>query len=353
MSGNQQRVRDLIAQEAADWFVANRASLTGRERHNFATWLKTSPVHVEEYLLISVVARDLHVACEDPESSLESLLARARLENDAPVESIWSRIVTGVRDFPPQRWQSAAATMTVFAVLSFGLFAWWNLRPAPHAPAPPGVSVLHFETHHGEQQTHRLADDSVLHLNTDSSVTVRYGKTERLVMLTSGEAAFEVVHAPDRAFRVLAGSAEVVDVGTKFDVRLEEESTVVMVVEGLVAVAPSNQNRPTQSVQLGADQQITVREAEWPATAVPVDAQRSTAWLHRQISFEHEPLGRVVTEFNRYASKPIEITTPALKKLEISGVFSIDDTDAFIAFLRSLEGVHVEVTDTRIRVSQD
>lgn len=353
MSGNQQRVRDLIAQEAADWFVANRAGLTTRERHNFAAWLQTSPVHVEEYLLISTVARDLHTACEDPESSLASLLARARPGNDGPAESIWSRVVSGVRDFSAQRWQTAAATMAAFAVLSFGLLAWWNLRPAPHAAAPAGMTVLHFETHHGEQRTYRLADNSVLHLNTDSSVTVRYGKTERFVMLASGEAAFEVVHAPDRPFRVLAGSAEVVDVGTRFNVRLEEDATVVTVVEGLVAVAPSDQNRPAQSVQLGADQQMSVREGEWPAMAIRVDAQRSTAWLHRQITFEHEPLGRVVAEFNRYASKPIEITTPALKKLEISGVFSIDDTEAFIAFLRSLEGVHIEVTDTRIRVSRD
>ena len=34
-------------------------------------------------------------------------------------------------------------------------------------------------------------------------------------------------------------------------------------------------------------------------------------------------------------------------------VFATDDTQAFIAFLRSLDGVHVEVTDRQIRVSQD
>jgi len=41
---------------------------------------------------------------------------------------------------------------------------------------------------------------------------------------------------PDRAFRVIAGSAEVVDLGTKFDVRLQHDSTVVTVIEGRVAV---------------------------------------------------------------------------------------------------------------------
>jgi len=197
-----------------------------------------------------------------------------------------------------------------------------------------------------------LADSSVLHLNTDSSVTIRYGKTERLVMLTSGQADFDVAHEPDRAFRVIAGSAEVVDLGTKFDVRLEHDSTVVTVVEGRVAVGPSNssQNHPPRFVQLSADQQIRVTAGEGPATPVAIDAKRTTAWLHRQIVFDHEPLERVAAEYNRYMSKPIEITTPALRNLQISGIFATDDPEAFIAFLRSLKGVRVEVTETRIRV---
>ena len=83
------------------------------------------------------------------------------------------------------------------------------------------------------------------------------------------------------------------------------------------------------------------------------DVQRTTAWLRRQIMFENEPLERVASEFNRYAPKPIEIATPALRKLQVSGVFATDNTAAFIAFLRSLKGVHVEVTATQIRVSQE
>jgi transmembrane sensor len=96
-----------------------------------------------------------------------------------------------------------------------------------------------------------------------------------------------------------------------------------------------------------------IRTLRWPAAPIAVDVERATAWLHRQILFEHEPLERVAAEFNRYTPKPIEIVSPALQHLEISGVFATDDTEAFIAFLRSLEGVRVEVTTTRIRVSQD
>ena len=41
--------------------------------------------------------------------------------------------------------------------------------------------------------------------------------------------------------------------------------------------------------------------------------------------FDHEPLEHVVAEYNRYTAKPIEIATPALRYLQISGVFATDD----------------------------
>jgi transmembrane sensor len=115
----------------------------------------------------------------------------------------------------------------------------------------------------------------------------------------------------------------------------------------------SSQHHPPRFIELRADQQISMTEGAWPATPVAVDAQSATAWLRREIAFDHEPLERVVAEYNRYSQKPIEIATPALRNLQISGVFAADDTEAFIAFLRSLKGVRVEVTETRILVSGD
>jgi transmembrane sensor len=353
MMSNDEKIRAAIAEQAGEWFVANdEGPLDAQDSAALAAWLKTSPVHIEEFLAVSTIARDLKEARTDSEYSLEAILARARAADDTPVQSLWPRVIEAVRGRTSGRWVTAAVAMAACAVLSLGLLLTWNVMPIQHPPAPNGITALHFETQHGEQLTRRLADNSVVHLNTGSAVTLRYGKTERLVMLTSGQAEFEVAHEPGRAFRVIAGSAEVVDLGTKFDVRLEHDSTVVTVVEGRVAVGPSNssQDHSQRFVQLSADQQIRVTAGEGPATPVAVDAQRTTAWLHRQIVFDHEPLERVAAEYNRYTSKPIEIATPALRNLQISGVFATDDPEAFIAFLRSLKGVRVEVTETRIRV---
>jgi transmembrane sensor len=361
MNAKEDRIRTLLAEEAADWFVANRAGLGTDESARFAAWLKASPTNVEEYLGVAQVARDLRKACADPELAPDVLLERSRAEDKAGAQSREARIGGTPRPTPIRRWQFAAAGVAALGVVSVGGLLWREWQ-ATRAPAPIAVTTVHFETRHGEQIRRRLADDSVLELNTDSAVTVSYSDKERRLVIERGQAAFEVAHNPQRPFRVLGGSAQVVAVGTKFDVYVQPDATVVTVTEGKVAVGLSpllpasatepRSDRSASLVQVGANQQVRVSEDAWPATPVAVDAQHTTAWLRRQIVFEHEALERVAAEFNRYAPTPIEITTPALRNLQVSGVFATDDPESFIAFLRTLDGVRVEVTPAQIRVSR-
>jgi transmembrane sensor len=360
MDDHEQKTRDAIAQDAAERFIANDdGPLDAQDAAELAAWLKASPAHIEALLGAAAIARDLPELRSDPEYSVEAIVERARAEEDRTVQPFWPRPIVPAEDHSVRRWPMVALAMSMLATLCAGLVWMWHPKSSPPDAPFSGTTALHFETRHGEQLTRRLTDDTVLHLNTDSAVTIRYGKTERLVMLTSGQANFEVAHEPNRAFRVFAGAAEVIAIGTKFDVRLEGDATVVTMVEGRVAVgrssmaegANSGTDQPMRFVELGPDQQIKLVSGEWPPQVIAVDSQRDTAWLRRQIVFDHEPLKTVAAEFNRYATKPITIMTPALQNLQISGTFATDDTQAFIAFLRSLKGVRVEVTATQIRVS--
>jgi transmembrane sensor len=365
MISKEEQMRAAVAEQAVDWFLErDEGPLDTRESAALMAWYKASPINVEEFLGVAAIARDLRAAqaTSDSEHSVETLVAHARADDDGTVQPLWPRAFAAISDLRLRRWQTSAVTIAASGLVSIGLFLLWNLRSIPQTANPADATAMHFATRHGEQQTHRLADGSVLHLNTDTAVTVRFSKTNRSVMLTSGEAAFEVAHEPKRPFHVLAGPAEVVDLGTQFDVRLRSDSTVVTVVEGRVAVGlsdtlvrrsmSSNLPPPVRLVELGPNQQVSVSRDEWPLTPTVVDAKRTSAWLHRQIAFDHEPLERVAAEINRYAAKPIEITTPELRKLEITGTFSIDDSEEILAFLRSLDGVRVDVTATRIRVSK-
>jgi transmembrane sensor len=363
MITNEEKVRSAIAEQAGDWFVQNdERPLDARDAEALVAWLKTSPVHIEEFLGVSALARDFRAARTDSEFSLEAILARARAEEDPAVRALASVAPAGTRAAPWRPWLAGAAALAASVVVSFALFSWWSVRRAGQPPGAVSVAELHLETRHGEQLSRRLADNSVVHLNTDSAVTIRYGTSERLVTLTVGEASFDVVHEPGRPFLVLAGSAAVVDIGTQFDVRVQQHSTVVTVVEGRVKVGPSpafddlgtgSSPQPRRFIELAAGHQVVIAEGGWPAAPIAVDVHSTTAWLRREIVFDHEPLERVAAEYNRYSAKPIEIATPALRTLQISGVFATNDPEAFVAFLRSLQGVRVEVTPARISVSRD
>jgi len=76
------------------------------------------------------------------------------------------------------------------------------------------------------------------------------------------------------------------------------------------------------------------------------------SWVEHKIAFERRPLGEVASEFNCYATVPIEIEDAELRLLPVSGVFDAADTESFLAFLETLPGVQVERTREKIRVSR-
>jgi transmembrane sensor len=355
MSDTENSERQVLANEAAEWFLANRDGLDTRQREAFTHWLRASPRHMEEYLAVTMIASELSSISVD-DRPVEEIERSARSETD-------SGRVAVLRPPQPRRtvkpsWLALAASVLIVAG---GAVTVLLMRNSPTAvPMSAAEPVLRLETRHGEQMDRRLDDGSVVHLNVDSAVSIRYEKLQRFVLLTRGQADFEVAHDPARPFRVVAGSLEVIARGTNFDVLLMQDATVVTVVNGRVAVEPApRQTRQRMqsasaaarpSLELGAGQQARAVGDSWPPQVASVDPRQSTAWLHRQIAFDAEPLAVVAAEFNRYSAKPIVIETASVGTLRVSGVFSTDDTDAFVAFLRSLKGVRVEVTDTRIRV---
>ncbi|HUK03335.1 MAG TPA: FecR domain-containing protein [Steroidobacteraceae bacterium] len=349
--------REKAADEAAEWFIANREGLTEAQRVAFDAWLKRSALNVEAYLQATQMAVDL-AAITDPQFMLDRLIERARAdtqddnvielkERARPLKTSAAEAVQA-RPSPILRWR-VAASLAAIGVAGLSFLWWHQSKPGSTAGEE---TVARFVTRHGEQRSERLADATVVHLNTDTLLTVRYRADRRTIVLERGQAEFDVAHDAARPFHVLAGSAEVIDVGTKFDVYLQMSTTLVTVIEGKVTVglSPLTGERLSAPVALVAGQQIRVTNSTLPALATNVDVQRATSWLRGEIAFQKEPLAAVAAEFNRYTSIPIEIETPELQQLPISGVFATQDTESFVTFLRSLDGVRVEVTPTQIRV---
>jgi transmembrane sensor len=351
---SEEQVRSAIAQQAATWFIANQSgSLEQPERAAFVDWLRASPVHVEEYLGVALVAHDLPAAAEDPQVPLESLLELARADATDVVVALEpplpAREPAPKRIWAPRGWSFAASIAATVLVLA-GSLLWW-VRDGEFLAQPRA-----YETARGEQIVVQLPDGTELRLNTNSAVKVRYNRRERVVEIARGQAFFTVARDVHRRFRVAAGEINVLAVGTRFESYRRFDATIVTVVEGSVAVvagrppSPSVTGFPPGALRVHAGYQARVDASGVLDQPTRVDVQQVVAWLHQKIAFEQRPLGEVADEFNRYGPIPIEIDDAALRALPISGVFDAHDIDSFVAFLQTLDGVRVERTDTRIRV---
>jgi transmembrane sensor len=362
-----EQVRAAIAQLAAEWYIANRTGpLPDAKRGEFLAWLKSSPVHIEEYLAIAAIDRVLPQATANPRIDLEVLIALARDDYSVgvvgklpefPAGKGADRQVQAPRQVrAPRRVQAPRQAqaprrmwLRLAAVGMSSIAAIWLLWPtlAPHggSTTPPRT----YQTARGVQGSWPLPDGSTLRLDTDTAVTVRFSPTGRVLELSRGQLWMAVAHDVHRPLKVEAGTAEIIAVGTEFDVYRMADTTRVTVINGKVTV--SVKAAPQRTLYVAADQEVQIIDGVLPAATSPARKRETTAWLQRRIVFERRPLGEVADEFNRYNTVPFTIDDPGLRRLPISGAFDAADTDSFASFLQSLTGVRVERQPTAFKIS--
>jgi transmembrane sensor len=353
MNTSDEEIRDAIAEQAAEWLVANLSgSLDDLGRQNFLAWLRSSPIHVSEYLSIGGIDSDLTAATATLDESIDALVASAREERSATVPSAPAIMVARGRERLRSLIGSSLVFRTVVAALflvAVGMAAWkWGDALATRSQQ--------YSTAHGAEQLLHLSDGSEVHLDTDSALTVRFSGRERLVELERGQAYFRVSHDP-RRFRVTVAGASVVAVGTEFDVDQRGQSAFVTLIEGRLAVVSAGVAIPKPGVPLSGaailNQGEQARLVSGGSVSIgPASLPSVMAWLEHQMVVDNRPLGEVAAEFNRYGKTPIEIGDADVGRLRISGTFNVGDSESFLAFLEQMEGLTVARSRDAIRVTR-
>lgn len=250
-----------------------------------------------------------------------------------------------------RRWQRFVPA-TLAAAAALALAGWW--WPADEAAFDRSVA-----TRVGGHEVTNLPDGSIIRVNTDTALEVRFTPGERQVRLVRGEAHFTVAKDPARPFNVLVGEVSVQAVGTAFNVRVDTAELEVLVTEGTVRVAapaagkaaamPEPVSAAVPLVTAGHRVLISVPPRLAPAITAasvkPVSASeivRALAWQEKRLEFEDEPLARVVAEFNRYNAHKLVIADARLAEQRFGGKFRADGYEGLVRLLESSFGVTVE-----------
>lgn len=298
--------------EAADWFTRlSRRSVTTQSLREFRDW-RRAPQNRAAYEKVEAVWRDAGGLADDPDiQALRRETGRRTAERSRQRSKALS-------------WSLAAGLLLVGAI---GAFAGYQRLPPV------------YESGVGEQRILRLADGSVLRLNTDSRATVLIGRRERAVTLHRGEALFQVARDPARPFLVSAEGTTVRALGTVFDVRALDDGVDVVLLEGKVGVETPSGRRVT----LKPNQQVQVRDGE-PLPPVAADSEQITSWTQRRLTFGGTPLAEAVAEVNRYSRQKVRLEATGIAEAPVSGVFETGDTKAFAAAVSSVFDLQISET---------
>lgn len=333
-----------IADEAAEWLVVlTDLACTDEERQSFVTWLRRSNLHVEEFLCISALTQRLTGPSSLPHADIEKLVQEAKADLAGADRVSHISFPNGAVPRSPRRrpfWLAAACIVPAIALFGLAVTRFDDL----------GWFAPTYSTSLGELRSIALEDGSVVQLNTQSRLRTRFTSTERRVELLSGEAVFKVAKNPTRPFRVMAGTADIVAVGTAFNVYAQRSRTVVTVLEGEVRVRDqTGESRSAAGAAARTDQEFELVNGEQAiitphtpmAKAILADPRKVTSWTERRLIFEETPLAAAATEFSRYNSRSIRIESPKLGSLHITGVFDATDPASLVQFVEAYAGVAV------------
>ncbi|MFT3790868.1 MAG: FecR domain-containing protein [Rudaea sp.] len=205
------------------------------------------------------------------------------------------------------------------------------------------LSWQHFETPVGEQRTIQLTEGSVVNLNVQSRLDVRFDETQRDVRLLQGEATFKVAHDRTRPFRVHTARAVVEAVGTQFNVDDRPDGTTnVAVIEGRVKVSGAGP-LASDPVLVAAGEEARVQKNGRVDRVDHADVAEAVVWQQRKLIFKRTALEDITTEFNRY-NKGMQFRLEGIAPgaYRFTGAFNADDPESLAALLKQEPDLAVE-----------
>lgn len=309
---------------AAGWAARRCVSLAPDERSALDAWLDADPRHLGAY------------------AKAEAVLARVEQAGAAGSNALRAETAAPTPAFTKRRAVLVGAAAAMLAIAAGGAISLHHL-----------LDVESYSTEIGETKKVVLTDGSLITLNTNSRILVRYSKALRQITLVQGEALFDVAKNRQRPFIVEAQDTQIRAVGTSFTVKLLPQQPVqVLVREGVIEIKrPGIPEAPP--VRLTANN-IAFAPVQAPISATPIPNEvvvRSVAWREGRIAFDNTSLAAAAQEFERYSDIRIRLA-PGLENQTVTGLFVSTDPIGFSRAAALSLNLQIDVRNREVVISR-
>ncbi|TBU92180.1 FecR domain-containing protein [Stutzerimonas kirkiae] len=197
---------------------------------------------------------------------------------------------------------------------------------------------LHTGT--GERHDMTLADGSLLELDANTSVAIRYDDHQRLLHLIAGQ--LQLTSAPDplrRPLRVSTHNGILQALGTRFSVNqfTSAPETEVTVFEGAVSITTAQSASPAGTVAAGSEARFDHQGIRHLGRA----GEQAGAWTRGMLVAHDMPLGELLKRLERYRPGHLDCA-PQIAHLPVSGTYALLRSDQVLAMLQDTLPVRVQ-----------
>ncbi|KKA06102.1 amino acid ABC transporter substrate-binding protein [Pseudomonas ogarae] len=277
-------------------------SSSAQEREAFAQWHAADEEHARAWRQLGMLDQRFSVANGPARAAL--------LQSRVSIRRRLRKVGSGLA--------------SVVAVIGLALFAGDRYLPLDYWLADQRTAT-------GEQRTLRLADGTLINLNTHSALDVRFDDKQRRIVLQEGEILVETGHDDPRPFIVETREGSLRALGTRFLVKREDQGTRLSVLKSAVAAHPQATDK---ELILREGQQVLMRRDGLGQTIALNPG--ADAWTRGMLVVDNARLEDLVHELGRYRRGYLGVE-PQVADLRITGSFPLHDTDlALTALLPSL-----------------
>lgn len=325
--------KEDIYDQASLWISRVDRGLTKVEQQELNEWMAASNGHRRILFELAELWDDMSVLNE----------LKNQLPNKLETSSKRQRAGKAL-----QRARYGAAAAVVCTILLLGLVSDWSWLVGQNSSV--AQNSRRVATAIGEQRSVKLADGSIVQLNTNSIISIQFSNNIRRITLQKGEAHFAVAHDHYRPFVVEAAENTVTAIGTAFNMQYtDEDSFELVVTEGKVlvrekitdsqasdATALINPDATKSGQLLVSGEKANINGEVGQRHNLSTDAmQQDLAWQQGMIVFKGEPLEDALKEIGRYTPVNFKIADPELRKKRVAGYFKVGDISGLLFALKN------------------
>ncbi|ARW11580.1 FecR family protein [Acetobacter ascendens] len=294
--------RKTPAQAAASWYLFLREDPDDENLLcQFEEWLVSDPAHAQAWADMNITAS---VMAAVPSSSSVSCKPSWRRHMHF---STHRRFVAGC----------GVALAAAFAALTF---------------ITPDM-LMRFRADHyapiGQTRNIHLADGSEVILAPRAAISITMNASERRVHLIQGEALFKVHHELARPFHVTTGDITVTDIGTVFDIKMENNDTTIGVREGAVHVASRRSKLVERNLYAGDWERITDDTAS--TGTVPIASVG--AWSAGILIARNETITNLIDALRPWTATRIILADHKLSNKRVTGTYDLNQPEASLRLI--------------------